>query len=415
MSGVSKLVIKACSDNKFSSFTGEFIASINPESFSTKSIVSYDVPRAMTSTSLLKYRGSPPELLKFSLLLDSTGIIPGSSTVPVMEQIKQLKEVTYNIHKENNAPNYIRIIWGEFDFKGKLVELEIKSSKHKLDGTLVTAGVCITVLGEFVLLRQGKSGAGVESNYAKPSGASATAKKTSLAGGAQPTKENFAPTPNGINGAYSGAPPGAYNGTPDQVYHGHNSAGQPVYASSSVGGTHAVNAPGTTAPKAYDAQASPAINAGANTDAATATGNSSKRGIAGNGPGGSGGGVGGGGHTTSSDANPSTAHAGSATHSGSSPASSVAPSSPASAKNAVPDPSASSIAKSSRLSDAGRAAAGTAVAGTAAAAGLNSLRGVNPKNMLSNLSNKLNPWNRLKMLVKKVAVKAYNAGNNVIK
>ncbi|TSJ80976.1 hypothetical protein [Cardinium endosymbiont of Dermatophagoides farinae] len=183
MSKVSKLVIKACSDNKFSSFTGEFITSINPENLAIKSAVAYGVPNGVASFGSLKYYGSPPKLLSFSLLFDGTGIIPGSNTIAVIEQVKQLQDIAYSIHKKNNAPNYIRVIWGQIDFKGRLVDLDIVYSMFQVDGTLIRAEAHIAVLEEVVSAGKGKSAAGIDSDYTKPSGASATSKGSLSRGG----------------------------------------------------------------------------------------------------------------------------------------------------------------------------------------------------------------------------------------
>ena len=210
MSTVSKLTIKACKDNKFSSFTGEFIASINPENLLIKSNIIYHAP--ISRTTLLRYRHSPPKLLTFSLLLDSTGIIPDSNTLSVMQQIKKLQEVTYNVQKHNNAPNYIRIIWGEIDFKGRLVGLDIVYSMFKMDGTLLRAEANLSILEEIPAIGQGESNMSNATKSTKPS-------NVEVSKPSSPAKQQFSATPN-ENGAYSEAPKGAYDGGPDHIYQG---------------------------------------------------------------------------------------------------------------------------------------------------------------------------------------------------
>lgn len=222
MSNVSKLAIKACSDNKFSSFTGEFITSINPENLVIKSGIAYHVPHGMIGSSLLKYGGSPPKLLSFSLLFDNTGIIPGSNAIGVMEQVNKLQDIAYNVNKKNNAPNYIRVIWGQIDFKGRLVDLDIVYSMFKVDGTLVRAEASIAVLEEITPLGKGQSTDGKDGDYAQSSGASATSNNDVR--DQKSSDDSFAATPDGKNGAYSGAPDGAYDGGPDDTYHGASDA-----------------------------------------------------------------------------------------------------------------------------------------------------------------------------------------------
>ncbi|WP_243575209.1 CIS tube protein [Candidatus Cardinium sp. cByotN1] len=402
MSNVSKLVIKACSDNKFSSFIGEFITSINPENLAITSKVLYDVAKPIANPHLA-YRGPGPKELSFSLLFDNTGIIPGSNTIAVMEQIKQLQDVAYNVHKTNNAPNYIRIIWGQIDFKGRLSDLDIVYSMWQVDGTLVRAEARIVVLEEVVFLGKGKSAAGVDSNYTKPSGAHATSMQRSQTGQTSPIKgdhlppsqESFAPTPDGMNGPYSGAPAGAYDGSPDQVYHGSNDVG-PVYASSSVG-----KADPTKPTSSLEATSPTASSTGAAGSASSTAmdhaGTSSKGGVAGNGPGGSGGGIGGGGHE------PGTSPA----KSGRNTAASPPPTAPSKARPAGPAPKgAGSASKMGKLVAASSGIAGGA-AMAATVAGANSLRSLKDK------ATGLNFLRRIKNFVKKVAPRVYDAGKKV--
>ena len=147
MKQVSKLTIKACKNNQYSSFKDEFTSFINPENLFFKSNIVYHAPPSRVKR--LKYRKSPPTLLSFSLLFDSTGMIPGTGNKNnVMDQVKRLQDITYNVQKEQRMPNYLRIIWGDIDFKGRLIDLNINYSLFKSDGTLVRAEARLAILGE---------------------------------------------------------------------------------------------------------------------------------------------------------------------------------------------------------------------------------------------------------------------------
>ncbi|MGI2298673.1 hypothetical protein ACRRVB_02655 [Candidatus Cardinium hertigii] len=436
MSNVSKLVIKACNDNKFSSFTGEFITSINPENLTIKSAVSYHVPEGMPGANLLKYCGSPPKLLSFSLLFDNTGIIPGSNRIAVMEQVKQLQNITYNPHKKHNAPNYIRIIWGHIDFKGRLVDLDIVYSMFQVDGTLVRAEARIAVLEELVPVGKGKSAPGIDTNYTKPSTNRATVHPTK-AGQSLSSDTAFGPTPNGMDGAYSGAPDGAYSGAPDDIYHGAGSshqmdgssmrhAGKPTASMEkdsagnygargdidrSTGSTHAAS-----------------YSTGSNVDD---TGNGFQGGVAGNGPGGSGGGIGGGGHRLAIDSGASggdtvsTGIGGSSNRSATNSKSYLLGGSMArSSKHNAASGSSSHTAKGKgkrRFPKTGKTLAGHAAAagGAAAAVAANapdSLRKLSGlKANVNVMRNKISFLRRLKNFAKKVAPRAYDAGKKIVK
>lgn len=147
MKQVSKLTIKACKNNQYSSFKDEFTSFINPENLFLKSNIVYHAPPSRVKN--LKYRKSPPTLLSFSLLFDSTGMIPGTGNKNnVMDQVKRLQDITYNVQKEQRMPNYLRILWGDIDFKGRLVDLNINYSLFKPDGTLARAEARLAILGE---------------------------------------------------------------------------------------------------------------------------------------------------------------------------------------------------------------------------------------------------------------------------
>ncbi|MGI2257285.1 hypothetical protein ACRRVD_01800 [Candidatus Cardinium hertigii] len=435
MSNVSKLVIKACNDNKFSSFTGEFVTSINPENLTIKSAVSYHVPEGMPGANLLKYCGSPPRLLSFSLLFDNTGIIPGSNAIAVMEQVKQLQDVTYNPHKKHNAPNYIRIIWGHIDFKGRLVDLDIVYSMFQVDGTLVRAEARIAVLEELVPLGKGKSAAGVDTNYTKPSGTHATLHQTKP-GQSLSSDTAFAPTPNGMNGAYSGAPDGAYSGGPDDIYHGANSSGHQMHgANMGHDGKPTANldkdnsghyGASTEMDRSTGSTHSASYSTGSNVDH---TGNGFKGGVAGNGPGGSGGGIGGGGHRLASDSGSSGGDAVSTGIDRSSNRSTPSSKSHllggglgrSSKQNVASGPSSRTAKGKRRFPKTGKAlASGAAAAGSAAAAvaanAPDSLRKLSSlKANVSVMRNKISFLRRLKNFAKKVAPRAYDAGKKIVK
>lgn len=403
MGNVSKLVIKACSDNKFSSFIGEFITSINPENLSIKSGVAYHVAHGMVGAGTLKYRASPPRLLSFSLLFDNTGIIPGSNAISITEQIKQLQDVAYHIHKKNNSPNYIRIIWGELDFKGRLVKLDVSYTMFHVDGTLVGAEADIAVLEEIVFSGKGKNAAGVDDEYAKLPGA--TAKSNYSKQKREVVREEaFAATPGGMQGAYSGAPKGAYEGGPDDIYHGPSAvdngkqdAGK--YGEDSIGRDGA----GSDKQDSNRKQEPITKKEPENTEsAAIAAG-----GVAGHGPGGSGGGVGGGSHEPGSKANiAGSAREGKQASNKGSQQQSKSASSNQSTKSNPPTksnkPSLSGITSSQvnslrTLSTLTDMATKMGVGGLAVSLALQKLK------------EKFNFWERLKMLAKTVVPKAYNA------
>lgn len=145
---ISKLVIKAYSDEKFGAEKGEFSASINPANLKITSSVDYEKSQGMGSPSMaLRYNVSPPKELSFKLLFDNTGIFPDSDK-NVKEQLDNLQNLVYTFQEDINAPYYVRVIWGVIDFKGKLTSLETSYTMFQSDGAPIRAEVDIVVLEE---------------------------------------------------------------------------------------------------------------------------------------------------------------------------------------------------------------------------------------------------------------------------
>lgn len=143
---ISKLVIKAYSNESFTTQKGEFSASINPANLKITSSVDYERSQGMGSANMaLRYNVSPPKELSFRLIFDNTGIFPDSDK-SVKDQLEALQDVVYKFQEDINSPYYVRVIWGVIDFKGKLVGLETSYTMFKSDGAPIRAEVDIVVL-----------------------------------------------------------------------------------------------------------------------------------------------------------------------------------------------------------------------------------------------------------------------------
>lgn len=184
MSGISKLIIKAYSDNTFGTAKGEFSASINPANIKITSSVNYDTTQGMGSPSMaLRYNITPPRVLSFKLLFDNTGVIPDSGT-DVKNQLDTLRSLVYDYHEDLNAPYYIRVIWGVIDFKGRLTGLETSYTMFQADGSPIRAEADITVLEEIDpggMMKALKEQASAVGDVATPSGVGSDAMADALA------------------------------------------------------------------------------------------------------------------------------------------------------------------------------------------------------------------------------------------
>lgn len=145
--GISKLVIKAYTDNKFSSSKGEYTASINPEDITITNQIQYHNTHRTGPLGALRYAASSPRVLAFKLLFDNTGIIPGSSE-PVDIQLNKLKDLICQVQKDTRAPHYVRVTWGVIDFKGRLTTLRTSYTRFRAEGLPIRAEAHISILEE---------------------------------------------------------------------------------------------------------------------------------------------------------------------------------------------------------------------------------------------------------------------------
>ena len=144
--GICKLVIKAYDDNSYGSEKGEFVTTINPTNLKISNKIDYVDSQMMGNpTWALQYNKTQPRILSFSLLFDNTGIFPNSN-IDVKQQVKNLEWLIFSNQKDIDEPYFVRIIWGDIDFKGKLLRLETSFSMFKNDGSPIRAQADIEII-----------------------------------------------------------------------------------------------------------------------------------------------------------------------------------------------------------------------------------------------------------------------------
>lgn len=142
----SKLIIKAYSDNKFSTEKGEFTTEMNPSSIKISSNLSYSIANSLGSPSNnIKYNTSLPRILEFSITFDGTGIYNGKKE-SVSTQVDKLKSLVYDFQDTVKSTYYIRVIWGLLDFKGRLVSMDVSYVMFEANGVPLRAEVDISII-----------------------------------------------------------------------------------------------------------------------------------------------------------------------------------------------------------------------------------------------------------------------------
>lgn len=145
--GLQVLTITAYKDENFgsqSSGINPYKAMLNPDSFSEDLKVTYkDQQSPGKDAADNKYQKTPPSSLNFSLTIDGTGVVDASRT-DVAQEIANLKKVVYTTNGEIHTPNYVKVVWGAFNYQGRLTSMKVDYTMFKASGAPVRAKVTLS-------------------------------------------------------------------------------------------------------------------------------------------------------------------------------------------------------------------------------------------------------------------------------
>ncbi|MCI4668280.1 MAG: LysM peptidoglycan-binding domain-containing protein [Bacteroidia bacterium] len=130
-----KLILVAFSDEKFKSEVSRYSVSLNPTSIKLNRQVNYaeDSPLGASGTDL-KYRFHIPASLQFSIMMDSTGVIPNSPK-DLEGELKKIKSVLMDYNGDIHEPQYVVVSWGTLSFQGRATSLDVTYQQFHEDGT----------------------------------------------------------------------------------------------------------------------------------------------------------------------------------------------------------------------------------------------------------------------------------------
>ena len=144
--GICKLTIKTYNDNTFSTEKGEFITTINPTNLRIYNDVIHSRFNTLGNNNFgIRFKSVQPRTMSFSLLFDNTGVFQNSEE-EVKKQLESLESLLIQYQENINEPYYVRVIWGNIDFKGKLSKMTTDYTSFKNDGTPIRAQVDIKIL-----------------------------------------------------------------------------------------------------------------------------------------------------------------------------------------------------------------------------------------------------------------------------
>ncbi len=128
--------------------TGDkFMVMLNPSGFTHDRSISYNTASSMkpplgTAGIETKFGSTKPEHVKFSIVLDGTGVV-SSPPEDVKTQVTALKAIVYDYNGTTHETNIVRIKWGNFLFYGRLTSMSVEYTLFKPKGEPLRAKVSL--------------------------------------------------------------------------------------------------------------------------------------------------------------------------------------------------------------------------------------------------------------------------------
>ena len=127
-----------------------FEAMINPADFKHTAGISYDKQKTLGEAAATpKFSAMNEEKVSFALVLDSTGVGPGSgrNPTPVKDHLASLSKVVYNYVGTQHEPPHVRLLWGSLIFFGRLESMSTQYTLFKPSGEPLRAKVDLSFVG----------------------------------------------------------------------------------------------------------------------------------------------------------------------------------------------------------------------------------------------------------------------------
>ena len=147
----TRLTMMRCSLNAKGKVTTEadrFSAMINPAELTLERAISYSEQHTEGQLgSDMKFSAIEPEKLRFSLVLDSTGVVPAADKASegktVKAHLQDLLKVVYKYDGNRHEPSRVRLLWGSFIFHGRMDTMSTQYTLFKPNGDPLRAKVSL--------------------------------------------------------------------------------------------------------------------------------------------------------------------------------------------------------------------------------------------------------------------------------
>lgn len=147
----TRLTMTRCSvteDGQTTVESDEFQTMINPAEFTLDRSISYSDEKTLGQLgSDVKFSAINPEKVKFNIVLDATGVVPGAAAGAPPKAVKthlaDLLKVVYKYDGNRHEPSRVRLLWGGFIFYGRMESMSTQYTLFKPNGEALRAKVTL--------------------------------------------------------------------------------------------------------------------------------------------------------------------------------------------------------------------------------------------------------------------------------
>lgn len=151
--GLVKMLIIAYSDSALTDEIDSVKVYINPEKYTRTYTICYNNSTAQGSSGgSPNFNKSLSDQLDFELVFDGTGVVPSSTpaTSPkqsVTDQVDRFLNTVEKYDGQTHSPNFVRLAWGDLNFKCRMESFKITYTLFKPDGAPLRARANVAFVG----------------------------------------------------------------------------------------------------------------------------------------------------------------------------------------------------------------------------------------------------------------------------
>lgn len=126
MAKLQKIKFEAFTDAQYQQKHGKPIELLlEPEQIKFGNNIRYGKDKQMGTTGGdQKFQGYEPEILQLKLTIDCTGVVEGAQKGDkAYDKVKEIENLLYVYNSDGHSPSYVKIIFGELLFKGRLASI----------------------------------------------------------------------------------------------------------------------------------------------------------------------------------------------------------------------------------------------------------------------------------------------------